>query len=114
MYIHASELAVAAQQISAQAEQLSPLGDGDEVSVGSVRLRVVHTPGHSPGSILLIATTDDGQQLDADNLVESPAFKDSITAFGEICELRRHCRPCAAASLPCILCLLQTQAGTEP
>jgi len=60
------------------------------------------------------STTDDGQQLDADNLVESPAFKDSITAFGEICELRRHCRPCAAASLPCILCLLQTQAGTEP
>jgi len=62
VYIHASELAVAAQQISAQAEQLSPLGDGDEVSVGSVRLRVVHTPGHSPGSILLIATADDGQQ----------------------------------------------------
>ena len=60
-YIHSSELAVAAQQISVQAEQLSPLVDGDAVSVGSVRLRVLHTPGHSPGSIMLIATTDDGQ-----------------------------------------------------
>jgi len=60
------------------------------------------------------STTDDGQQLDADNLVESPAFKDSITAFGEICELRRHCRPCAAASLHCILCLLQILVGMEP
>ncbi|MHB8717694.1 MAG: MBL fold metallo-hydrolase [Candidatus Dormibacteria bacterium] len=29
------------------------LDDGDEVRVGSVRVRVIHTPGHTPGSISL-------------------------------------------------------------
>jgi len=31
------------------------LRDGEEVRVGAVRLRVVHTPGHSPGGITLLA-----------------------------------------------------------
>ncbi len=30
------------------------LQDGDEISAGTVRLTVAHTPGHSPGSISLI------------------------------------------------------------
>ena len=29
------------------------LDDGDDVTVGSVRIRVLHTPGHTPGSISL-------------------------------------------------------------
>jgi hydroxyacylglutathione hydrolase len=29
------------------------LADGDELEVGSLRLRVVHTPGHTPGSVCL-------------------------------------------------------------
>jgi hydroxyacylglutathione hydrolase len=29
------------------------LADGDEVEVGSLKLRVIHTPGHTPGSICL-------------------------------------------------------------
>ena len=29
--------------------------DGDELTAGSLRLEVVHTPGHSPGSVSLIA-----------------------------------------------------------
>jgi glyoxylase-like metal-dependent hydrolase (beta-lactamase superfamily II) len=31
------------------------LVDGDEAAAGSVRLEVLHTPGHSPGSISLVA-----------------------------------------------------------
>jgi len=31
------------------------LSDGDEVAAGSVTLRVLHTPGHTPGSICLVA-----------------------------------------------------------
>jgi glyoxylase-like metal-dependent hydrolase (beta-lactamase superfamily II) len=31
------------------------LRDGDWIEVGNVRLRVVHTPGHSPGSMALLA-----------------------------------------------------------
>lgn len=30
--------------------------DGDEIQVGECRLQVVHTPGHSPGSICLLDT----------------------------------------------------------
>ena len=31
------------------------LEEDDEVEVGQIRLRVLHTPGHSPGSIALLA-----------------------------------------------------------
>jgi hydroxyacylglutathione hydrolase len=31
------------------------LRDGDSIEVGSVRLKVIHTPGHSPGSIALLS-----------------------------------------------------------
>jgi glyoxylase-like metal-dependent hydrolase (beta-lactamase superfamily II) len=31
------------------------LHDGDEVAVGTQRLRVIHTPGHTPGGICLLA-----------------------------------------------------------
>jgi glyoxylase-like metal-dependent hydrolase (beta-lactamase superfamily II) len=46
------------------------LRDGDTVEVGTVRLRVVHTPGHTPGSICLLA---DGVAFTGDTL-----FLDSI------------------------------------
>ncbi|HOP64988.1 MAG TPA: MBL fold metallo-hydrolase [Spirochaetota bacterium] len=31
------------------------LNDGDEIRVGAITLKVIHTPGHSPGSICLYA-----------------------------------------------------------
>jgi hydroxyacylglutathione hydrolase len=34
------------------------LAHGDRLSVGSVELQVLHTPGHSPGSVCLYAPTD--------------------------------------------------------
>ncbi len=30
------------------------LGDGDEIEVGELRVRVIHTPGHTPGSVCLL------------------------------------------------------------
>jgi glyoxylase-like metal-dependent hydrolase (beta-lactamase superfamily II) len=31
--------------------EVSPLADGEQLSVGDVELKVLHTPGHSPGSV---------------------------------------------------------------
>ncbi len=36
-----------------------PLDDGDLVEAGEVGLRVLHTPGHTPGSICLLAEGED-------------------------------------------------------
>lgn len=33
----------------------SPLEDGDRLAVGGLEVRVLHTPGHSPGSVTLLA-----------------------------------------------------------
>ena len=33
------------------------LDDGDEIALGDLRVRVIHTPGHTPGSICLLAGT---------------------------------------------------------
>ena len=32
-----------------------PIGEGDELDVGGVAIRVLHTPGHTPGSLCLVA-----------------------------------------------------------
>ncbi|HEX5480193.1 MAG TPA: MBL fold metallo-hydrolase [Dehalococcoidia bacterium] len=39
------------------------LADGDEIAVGDARVRVLHTPGHTPGSICLFFETADGPAL---------------------------------------------------
>jgi hydroxyacylglutathione hydrolase len=34
----------------------SPIRDGDEIDLGNTRVKVVHTPGHSPESVCLVVT----------------------------------------------------------
>jgi hydroxyacylglutathione hydrolase len=34
----------------------APVSHGDEISIGSVRIQVIHTPGHTPDSICLLVT----------------------------------------------------------
>jgi glyoxylase-like metal-dependent hydrolase (beta-lactamase superfamily II) len=34
----------------------TPLHDGEEIALGNTRLRVLHTPGHSPESVCLVVT----------------------------------------------------------
>ena len=43
------------------------LAEGGEVRFGEIRLRVLHTPGHTPGSVCLQAT-DDGLLFSGDTL----------------------------------------------
>jgi glyoxylase-like metal-dependent hydrolase (beta-lactamase superfamily II) len=46
------------QHIAPPAER--ELTDGDVITVGRVQLTVLHTPGHTPGSICLLAADDGG------------------------------------------------------
>lgn len=41
------------------------MNDGDEIKIGNSSLRVLHTPGHSPGSVSLLG---DGFLLSGDTL----------------------------------------------
>lgn len=48
-------VAVYGEEIKVPAERIDrKLRDGEEIRCGSARLRVIHTPGHTPGSISLL------------------------------------------------------------
>ena len=62
-YIHQRELSTAATQIGVEPTALTALQHGDVVRVGAVELRVIHTPGHSPGGLTLVAYVDNEPRL---------------------------------------------------
>lgn len=47
VYIHEAEINVPAERVDGR------LHDGQELQVGGVQVRILHTPGHTPGSISL-------------------------------------------------------------
>ena len=53
--------------------------DGDIIEIGGVRLRVIHTPGHSPGSMVLLldgyAFTGDTLFVEAVGRTDLPGFR---------------------------------------
>jgi len=56
--------------------------DGDLIEIGGIRLRVLHTPGHSPGSMVLIL---DGYAFTGDTLfVEAVGRTDLPGGSGEV------------------------------
>jgi hydroxyacylglutathione hydrolase len=56
--------------------------DGDSIAVGGIKLRVIHTPGHSPGSIVLHT---DGYAFTGDTLfVEAVGRTDLPGGSGEV------------------------------
>ena len=48
VYCHPAEVQMPAERIDI------PLADGEELSVGSVAVRAIHTPGHTPGSVCFL------------------------------------------------------------
>lgn len=43
--------------------EVRELADGQEISAAELGIRVIHTPGHTGGSVLFAAATDEGGQL---------------------------------------------------
>mmetsp|Transcript_31681 Transcript_31681/g.50877 ORF Transcript_31681/g.50877 Transcript_31681/m.50877 type:complete len:384 (-) Transcript_31681:100-1251(-) len=61
VYSHASEVEKIASQCSLDASEIEPLNQGQTIDVsGEWRLKVLHTPGHSGGSICLMLQSADG------------------------------------------------------
>lgn len=71
-----------------KAKVFDTLGDGDEVPFGESSLRVIHTPGHTPGSICLYLQTVDGPALlSGDTLFPGgPGRSDNPAALLEMVE----------------------------
>ena len=53
-YIHEDEVQKAADQTKTPRHLVTGMKDKGELLVGSVPLRFIHTPGHSPGSMSII------------------------------------------------------------
>lgn len=46
------------EPVLAPPASLAPVADGEEIAVGALRLRVLATPGHSPGGVCFFAEAD--------------------------------------------------------
>jgi glyoxylase-like metal-dependent hydrolase (beta-lactamase superfamily II) len=55
VYLHPKDAAMMTQVDSLVPDigQTTPYGEGDQVSIGDLTVRVLHTPGHTPGSVTL-------------------------------------------------------------
>lgn len=63
------------------------LADGDEIKIGNTKVRVIHTPGHTPGSICLLVPSADGPDvlISGDTLFPGgPGRSDSPAALQEM------------------------------
>jgi glyoxylase-like metal-dependent hydrolase (beta-lactamase superfamily II) len=63
------------------------LADGDEITIGNTKVRVLHTPGHTPGSICLLVPAGDGPDvlISGDTLFPGgPGRSDSPAALQEM------------------------------
>ncbi|MFD0655637.1 MBL fold metallo-hydrolase [Thermocatellispora tengchongensis] len=69
----------------------APLADGEALTVGGVRLEVLHTPGHAPGAVCLYAP-DLGAVFTGDTLFQGGpgATGRSYSSFGTIIESIRE------------------------
>lgn len=72
------------------------LADGDEIEIGSIRLEVVHTPGHTPGSVCFLgpgfAFTGDTLFLDSIGRVDFPGGSERAMRQS-LARLQRLLRP---------------------
>jgi glyoxylase-like metal-dependent hydrolase (beta-lactamase superfamily II) len=82
-----------------------PLGEGDTLTVGSHRVRVMHTPGHTPGSLCYVV---DGYLFSGDALFpggpgntdgDAKRFAQAMTSLGRLFALADETRVCPGHGL---------------
>jgi len=82
VYCHADDRAPYAAKVD------GTVADGDTIAIGETAVQVLHTPGHTPGSICLLIATDDGPMLiSGDTLFPGgPGRSDSPQALRQMVE----------------------------
>ena len=55
VYLHAADLALPADLSGVPLKPTNTYDEGDTVQIGTITFHVLHTPGHTPGSVCLIA-----------------------------------------------------------
>jgi hydroxyacylglutathione hydrolase len=58
VYLHAADLTLPGTITHGPLVYTNTYADGDSLALGSVRFAVLHTPGHTPGSVCLLAGDD--------------------------------------------------------
>ena len=61
MHVPEQEVEQAAKQTGLEVADLTPLTDSQCMSVGRFKLEFMHTPGHSPGSMCIRVTGEEGE-----------------------------------------------------
>ena len=55
VYFHEDDYEYIKKSLKNNSIKIKKLKDNDAISIGSTKIRIIHTPGHTPGSICLIA-----------------------------------------------------------
>ena len=53
VYLHPADAALLGTAVMPPIGETAPYGEGDTLSVGSLAVQVIHTPGHTPGGVTL-------------------------------------------------------------
>ena len=53
VYFHESEYGPIEKHIKSNSAKIIKLKDNDELKVGKIKIKIIHTPGHTPGAICL-------------------------------------------------------------
>ncbi len=73
IYLHPAEYECFLQNMPQNRLRLKPLWEGDTIELGGRRLAVLHTPGHTPGSIMLLEQ-ETGVLFSGDSVQEGPIY----------------------------------------
>lgn len=73
IYLHPAEYERFLQNMPQNRLRLKPLWEGDTIELGGRKLAVLHTPGHTPGSIMLLEQ-ETGVLFSGDSVQEGPIY----------------------------------------
>ncbi len=92
VYCHENDFNEIKNSIKNSSIKIIKLKDTDEIEVGNLKIKVIHTPGHSPGSICLLAEnkliTGDTLFVNAIGRVDLPGG-DALKLFESLQKLKK-------------------------